>query len=281
MPEHAYNDFASPMYPLGHSQDEFARLALQANLYADVTREVLNRAGIKRGMKVVDLGSGIGDVSLLAAKLVGPRGRVLGLDKSATAVGVAKARAIAEGLNNCNFEARDIETADVPTSSDLVVGRLILAYLSNAEDVVRRIVGSLKMGAVVAFQEINLGDYAMSPGLPLHDGCLRWIRQAFKESGLCAESGTRLLELLKRSGVVNAAAVHTARVETWDDAVAPDYFSETVRSMLPIITGLGIASTAEIGIDSLAARLRKELEENQGTIILPGLVSAWGYAPGL
>src|ERR1700730_18592339 len=68
------------VYVLGHSQDEIGRLIDQAAIIRPTTERLLRSAGIERGMHVLDLGCGAGDVSMLAGKLVGPSGSVLGID---------------------------------------------------------------------------------------------------------------------------------------------------------------------------------------------------------
>jgi ubiquinone/menaquinone biosynthesis C-methylase UbiE len=62
----------------------------------DLTEDV-HRSGIKRGMRVLDLGCGVGDVSLWIAKLVGPTGLVVGVDESAEGIDVAQKRATVAG----------------------------------------------------------------------------------------------------------------------------------------------------------------------------------------
>ena len=75
-------------YARGYSEGEFKRLESQGRFFHDVTADVLRRAGIVSGMRVLDIGCGVGDVSLLAAEFVGPSGTVLGIDRSAeTTVG--------------------------------------------------------------------------------------------------------------------------------------------------------------------------------------------------
>ncbi|WP_454621201.1 SAM-dependent methyltransferase [Bradyrhizobium cenepequi] len=59
----------------------------------DVTKDVLQRSGFVRGMRVLDIGCGTGDTSLLIAKLVGPSGLVVGIDSSAEAIDLAQRRA--------------------------------------------------------------------------------------------------------------------------------------------------------------------------------------------
>ena len=75
----------TPEYVLGHASNELQRLAYQAQYWDEATLQLLQNAGIEPGMHLLDIGSGAGDVSLLAATLVGPTGSVLGVDRSADA----------------------------------------------------------------------------------------------------------------------------------------------------------------------------------------------------
>ena len=76
---------------------EVTRLARQATFVRDLTEDALHRAGVERGMRVLDLGCGTGDTSLLLAKLVGASGLVVGVDPSAEAIHVAEKRATVPG----------------------------------------------------------------------------------------------------------------------------------------------------------------------------------------
>ena len=82
----------SPAYLMGRSEAETRRLIAQHQLYARFTRRLLEDAGIAEGMKVLDVGSGAGDVALLAAELVGPTGMVLGVDQDPGVLETASAR---------------------------------------------------------------------------------------------------------------------------------------------------------------------------------------------
>src|SRR5712691_4803629 len=82
-----------PAYSLGHSDRELTRLRVQARLVNPITRRFLVEAGIAPGMRVLDVGSGVGDVAFLAAQLVGDTGEVVGTDRSAAALAVARGRA--------------------------------------------------------------------------------------------------------------------------------------------------------------------------------------------
>ena len=88
---------ASDGYVLGRSDAETRRLIVQHQLYGPFTRQFLTAAGITAGMKVLDVGSGAGDVALLLAELVGPQGRVVGVDTNAEILDTAASRVQAAG----------------------------------------------------------------------------------------------------------------------------------------------------------------------------------------
>ena len=87
-------------YVLGRSDAETRRLTLQHQIYGPITRRLFEAAGIGAGMRVLDIGSGAGDVALLLADLVGPRGRVVGVDLNPAILDTARARAQAAGWQN-------------------------------------------------------------------------------------------------------------------------------------------------------------------------------------
>ena len=82
----------SPQYVLGRSETESQRLVKQAAFLRPSTERVFRKAGIAEGMHVLDLGCGAGDVSFLAAELVGPTGSVVGIDVDPGVLALARAR---------------------------------------------------------------------------------------------------------------------------------------------------------------------------------------------
>ncbi len=110
-------------YELGHSDRELKRLRLQAQLVDPITRRFFRDAGLKRGMRVLDVGSGGGDTALLAAELVGDAGEVLGLDRSPVAVAAAQNRMKALGKRNISFRQSDPDAVEFGKKFDAVVGR--------------------------------------------------------------------------------------------------------------------------------------------------------------
>ena len=115
-------------YTMGRSKEEEDRLIQQSQLYDAVTRRMLHSAGLAGGMKVLDIGSGTGDVAMTAAELVGPEGSVVGVDMNPEILETARARAGQAGFANIEFVAGDARTLDLGDDFDALIGRLVLMY---------------------------------------------------------------------------------------------------------------------------------------------------------
>src|SRR3954451_15575442 len=113
-------------YVMGHDDRERRRLSLQASILNPLSDQLLRRAGLSAGMRVLDIGCGVGELSSVAARLVGRRGRVTAIDIDDAALALAAARAREQGLDHIDFVHGNV--ADVPkaASYDAVIGRHIL-----------------------------------------------------------------------------------------------------------------------------------------------------------
>jgi ubiquinone/menaquinone biosynthesis C-methylase UbiE len=114
---------ASETYLLGHTPAALQRLLVQGQMLNPFTRQVLEEAGITRGMKVLDVGCGPGDVSLIAADLVGETGSVLGIDSSLEPLRLAQSRVQEASLTQVSFLAGDLLRLTLDQEFDAIVGR--------------------------------------------------------------------------------------------------------------------------------------------------------------
>src|SRR5258706_12141755 len=126
-------------YVLGHSERELARLRAQARLIDPITRRFLLEAGIDSGMRVLDVGSGAGDVAFVAAELVGETGEVVGVDRSSAALTVARDRASERGLANVSFLQGDPASMAFGRPFDAAIGRYVLQFQSDPVGMLRKI----------------------------------------------------------------------------------------------------------------------------------------------
>src|SRR5438309_771331 len=96
-------EYPGSSYGPGHADHELERLRVQARLIEPITRRWFTEAGIGPGMRVLDVGSGVGDVALLVASLVGTTGEVIGTDRASVPLEVAAERARAQSLSNVSL----------------------------------------------------------------------------------------------------------------------------------------------------------------------------------
>ncbi|HXG66221.1 MAG TPA: class I SAM-dependent methyltransferase [Blastocatellia bacterium] len=267
------------VYVLGHSEDELQRLINQSRFFGDLTEQVLINAGIESGMRVLDVGCGAGDVSFLLAKMVGPSGAVIGIDKSAEAIAAARDRAQTAGLENVTFSEGDITDISLEHPVDAAVGRFILMYLSDPAAALRRIAGYVKAGGVIAFQEMDMRGVKSLPRLPLFERYIDWVVETFRRGGTEIQMGLKLYPTFISAGLPAPQMVMSARVEGGPQSPAYEQLTQLARTLLPMMEKLGVARAEDVGIETLAQRLRDEVVSGGGVIVLPNLIGAWARKP--
>ena len=268
-----------PEYVLGHANSELERLIRQAAFFGDLTEFTLRRAGLAPGMKVLDVGCGAGDVSLLAASIVGPSGSVTGVDMSAETVRVTQSRIEGAKVSNVKIETGDITKLPYGAEFDAVIGRLIVLYLGDPVAGMKAFRGYVKPGGLIYFQEFGRPPMTSLPMVPLHDQARGWIEAAFERAKIELYSGMRLAELYRAAGLPTASMLAMSRVETGPDSPIYEYMAQTVSSLLPLIERTGVATREEVGIDTLAARMREQAVALNAVLRVPELIAAWTRVP--
>jgi ubiquinone/menaquinone biosynthesis C-methylase UbiE len=270
----------SSQYPLGYSEHEQRRLMLQSRVVDGFTREVFVQAGLSEGMRVLDVGCGVGDVSLLARALVGESGSVLGVDRSAESLALARRRAHASGFGNVEFVEASLEALALPGTFDALVGRLILLYLPEPAVVLRQLLGLLRPGGLLVFQEMDMPAARSVPAAALYARVGEWLCTTFERAGVDTLMGSHLYATFRRAGLAAPQLLCRAHVAGGDDSELFEWLVSTLRSLAPLAEKLGVASSAEMQLDSLASRLQAEVAAGGGVIHTPGYVGAWAKKPG-
>jgi 2-polyprenyl-3-methyl-5-hydroxy-6-metoxy-1,4-benzoquinol methylase len=266
-------------YPLGYSEQEARRLAAQAALLEDFTEDLFRRAGLEAGMQVLDIGCGVGDVSLLAARMVGADGAVLGIDRAASSLEIARRRAASLGVTNVRFQEADLEQFTTDRPFDALVGRLVLLYLPDAAAVLHRLSRHLRPDGIVAFQEYDMAQLSQAPAGELFLQVRRWLLDAFTAANAELDMGTRLYATFLRARLPSPDMEAAARVVCGPDLTGYESMVGVVRSLLPFMEKHRIATAAEVAIDTLAARLRDDAVAHERVIFLPRRVGAWTRIP--
>ena len=267
-------DDGTGQYILGHSEQELARLERQGAIFGNETRELLLRAGLRSGMHVLDIGSGAGDVALIAADIVGPGGAVVGLDRASSALPLARARAARAGQDWLSFVDGDLYAYDTERRFDAVVGRFVLMHVPDAVGAVRRLTHFLTPGGTIAFVEMDIEETRAVPELPLLQMCIRWIAETYRKVGADPNMGEHLYATFRAAGLTPSLAGMT-RITGSDDRVVFGFAAQTLTSLLPAMEKYSIATADEVGIDTIAERLFSEAAAGDRCILMPRLIAAW------
>jgi SAM-dependent methyltransferase len=265
----------SSTYLLGHEDAEVRRLMLQARLYDDYTEHALRLAGLRPGMRVLDVGCGPGDVSFVAARLVGPEGTVLGIDAAADIIELARTRATEQGVTSVRFEQTTVGDLALDEPVDAVIGRLILMHLPDPVATLRQLASLVRPGGVIAFSEYDMTGARGVPDLPLWRAARDTIIDTFTGLGLDPTFAATLPTLFRRAGLAAPQLALGAPVGGPDDTELMAFVVETLRSMQPAAKKLGLVTEDFADLDALLPRLREEAATAGAVVTTPALISAW------
>jgi len=263
-------------YSLGNTEAEHERLARQAVLFNPLTERVFKSAGIRPGQRVLDLGSGAGDVALLLADIVGPTGGVVGVERHADSIGRARERVRRAELTNVTFHQGDVADLRDLKLFDAAVGRWILMFVADPADVVRAATRLVRPGGVIAFHEVSwelcLSKHA---DLPLSGAVVRLIPSTFVKTGGNVEMGFALPRVFQAAGLPRPS-LHMETL-TGMEAAFCDWTAAVLMSLRPHIDE---SSLAEVGdLTTLPVRMLAEMTRADAVVAWPSMIGAWCIKP--
>ena len=263
-------------YTLGRTSHETTRLIEQSRIYGESTQRLCKRAGITDGMRVLEIGSGAGDVALTLAELVGPTGEVTGVDVNPSILDTARRRATDAGVRNVEFIAGDARMLAFAEKFDAIVGRFVLMYMADPGRAFSKLITHLKPGGIAAFQEPEYTLYPafLHPDTPLINQLIKWILDVFEHSGAHLDMGIGLYRAFVDAGLP-PPTMHLespiGAAKTW---AGYRYMATIFQSLLPLLEKYGLAMAAQVDVDTLAARLREEVLTSKRPFFLPLHITA-------
>ncbi len=258
----------------GVGEDEAGRLEIQGRALAPATRMILAEAGIRPGMRVLDLGCGAGDVAFVAAGLVGPDGSVVGVDRSPDALARARLRAGQRGLAQVQFVEGDVNEPAPGGPFDAIVERLVLWTVPDPAALLRRQAAVLRPGGLVVPIEVDLSTIRSLPETAFGTQGKSWVVEAFAKAGM-SMLGPRLWAILQEAGLRPLGMIGVQPHFGPGDEVGIAFLVETMRVAAPLIVGTAVATAEEIGMETLEQRLRDDGQRSQAVRATPMLLSAW------
>ena len=269
---------SSSDYALGYTNAEQERLIRQATHIAPFTERLFREAGVVEGSRVLDLGSGMGDVAMLVARLVGPSGEVVGLECDPNSIARATSRVADAGLCNVTFIQTDIEDFAPGQLFDAAVGRLLLMFLPDPLSVLKSVSAPVHPGGVLAFQEPSwVPLLALGSRLDLWSNLLLAIHETFTRSGVNPEMGLDLYRLFQEAGL--PAPSMNLETPLGCDAEFTGLISHLIGSLRPLADQNRISLEALGDLDTLPARICAEVAASKSVVSFVPLVGAWSRKP--
>ncbi len=265
-------------YTMGRTDEETKRLIDQSKLYETNTQRLFEDAGIQPGMKILDVGSGAGDVAMLAARLVGPSGSVVGIDQNPEVLKTARQRASEAGLENVEFVEGDLRENDLSDDFDGAVGRLVLVYTADPAEAIASVAKHVKKGGFVGFEEIDFHQfnyYTENSDSELITKIVGWLLEAFEKSGAHLNPGLKLHEHFLNAGLPAPACWAYTPIGGSEKWPGYEYGAQTYRSLLPLFEEYEIATAEELDVNTLAKRMSEEVAKTGKPIALGPHVSGW------
>lgn len=240
----------------------------------DFTTRLLIDAGIAKGMRILDVGCGSGDVSFLLCDLVENDAEIIGIDRDAAAIASARQRNASRNHPSLRFLQCDVsELQDSLGTFDAIVGRRVLMYQKDAVATIRALSKYLRPTGIVVFQE---HDTTMVPtsvdSFPLHKRAQSWIQEMIAREGADLHIGFNLHGIFTQAGLSVESVRAECLIQTPD---TPYSLGAIVRACLPRITALGVASVEDVDIETLQERLDQERSASSGIYIGDVMFGSW------
>jgi SAM-dependent methyltransferase len=197
------SDGEAVLSQIGYTAEQAAALPEGANLGLGCGNP-LAYAGLKHGEVVLDLGSGAGIDCFLAAREVGPTGRAIGVDMTASMVEKARANAAKTGVANVEFRLGEIEHLPVADSSvDVIISNCVVNLSPEKAQVFRDALRVLKPGGRMLISDLVLTrplTPEMRNSVDLYVGCVAGASLKDEYLGLMREAGFADVEVVAETG---------------------------------------------------------------------------------
>jgi ubiquinone/menaquinone biosynthesis C-methylase UbiE len=265
-------------YVLGSAEVEHDRLIRQGRRLAKFTEHLFREAGVGPGQRVLDIGSGVGEVTLLVARLVEGSGSVVGVDRDVAGLAKARARVAEAGLDNVRFIESDIAAVDDGRPFDAIVGRFVLMFQPDPVAVLRALSGCVRPGGVIVLQEASWPAFLSQVSrLPLWTACGTLVCEALRRGQVHTDMGPVLFRAFQDIGY----PVPSMRIDIPIDQ-EPDtrrWLYDLLLTLRPRMEQVNLSLDTVGEIDTLRERLERELDDHRSYAAGVGLVGAWSRKP--
>ncbi len=228
-------------YVLGTGDDELSRLGFQHAVWAETTAAIWRRAGFATGWKVLDVGCGPGYATFDLARLVGPTGRVVGIDVSQRFVEALDRDARARGAAHVEARLGDVTAMDLPEGAfDGAWARWVLCFVPDPEAVVAKVARALRPGGTFAVMDYaRYAGFTMAPRSAVVERVLEATAESFRRGGGDPDVGQRVPGMMMRHGL-EVREVRSISYATRPTDARWEWPISFFRNFLPTLVQMGL-----------------------------------------
>jgi len=215
-------------------------------------------------------------VALLAANLVGPRGRVVGIDSDVRMVEHARRQAKQGNMGHVQFQEGSLLPGESLGRYDLVIGRLVTAVQPEPTAFLRHAASFVSPGGTIAVMEVgwNLCRTWTDPALPLYDDLIHQHISLIKKLGFDAELGSHLIGTFRQSGLAEPSLITELLVGGIGSGLL-DFNLLTIDVMMAQAQKRGIEVPDSAEVEVTYAEIRRAATSSHVQVHGPCLVGAW------
>lgn len=260
---------ADDHYVHGTDPEEQRRLS---RLNALLNAASLQAAGLRPGERVLDVGSGLGQLTRMMARRVGPAGRVVGVERDRAQLREARTQAEHSGEGGL-VEFRQGEAEELPLADDewgtfdVVHARFVLEHVTDPGAVVRVMTRAARPGGRILLEDDDHDVLRLSPDLPGVIDLWRAYYRTYERQGKDPYVGRHLVTLLREAG----ARPESNRCLFFGSCAGSPNFEAMVTNFIQIIDGarremveFGLAD--EAAIDDGLASFRAWMERSDAAL---------------
>jgi SAM-dependent methyltransferase len=190
-------------YAIGGGRAGKERLNLLSRVLWPTTLQLLNSVGLEEDMKCLDLGCGGGNVTILMASVVGPQGKVVGVDMDGEILALARQDAEAKRLSNIEFRQADVTNFMDEEEYDVVYARFLLTHLSEPARCLQAMAKACKPGGAIVVEDIDFGGSFCYPYCAAYQRYMELYEQVVRHRGGDPNIGQKLPGMLLEAGAAD------------------------------------------------------------------------------
>jgi ubiquinone/menaquinone biosynthesis C-methylase UbiE len=258
-------------YILRGGEQGAERLRLLARVTWPTTKALLRKVGLSAGMHCLDIGCGVGAVTLKLAKWVGSSGRVVGIDLDDRCLELARQEAIRQQLSAL-FRTEPISELRDIRAYDLVYSRFLLSHLADRGQAIARFALAARPGGLVIVEDIEFAAHFSYPACPAFDRYVNLYQQAVQRKGGDPNIGPRLVTLLDDAGLEHVG-VQVVQ-PTFRKGIGKRLAQVTMEHIREAVVQAGLVSQSDV--DSIIAELSRFARNTRTILSLPRIFQVWG-----